>query len=67
VLLLWHGTSDSGPDISLDTSASLEYVSDLGCTSLAKVISYVSPSVVLGRLYLIKNDDDRLGTFSLLT
>ncbi|GKG62806.1 hypothetical protein Tco_0636537, partial [Tanacetum coccineum] len=35
VLLLRHGTSDSGPDLSFDTSASLEYVSSLGRASLA--------------------------------
>ncbi|GKA42616.1 hypothetical protein Tco_0735276 [Tanacetum coccineum] len=46
VLLLRHGTSDSGPDMSFDTSASLEYVSGLGRASLAKVISYVSLSMI---------------------
>ncbi|GKF26279.1 hypothetical protein Tco_0082173, partial [Tanacetum coccineum] len=41
-------TSDSGPDMSFDTSASSRYVSGLDRASLAKVISYVSPSVVPG-------------------
>ncbi|GKA50957.1 hypothetical protein Tco_0744153 [Tanacetum coccineum] len=40
-LLIRHGTSDSGPDISLDISASPRYVSDLGRASPAKV-SYLS-------------------------
>nr|GEX31767.1 hypothetical protein [Tanacetum cinerariifolium] len=38
VLLLWHGTGDSGPDMSFDTSASLEYMSGLGRASLAKLV-----------------------------
>ncbi|GJS33214.1 protein embryonic flower 1 isoform X1 [Tanacetum coccineum] len=46
VMLLRHGTSVSGPDMSFDTSAFLEYVSGLGRASLTKVISYVSPSVI---------------------
>ncbi|GJU55491.1 hypothetical protein Tco_1229205 [Tanacetum coccineum] len=46
VLLLRHDTSDSGPDMSFDTSASLGYVSGLGHASLSKVFSQVSPSVV---------------------
>ncbi|GJV36883.1 hypothetical protein Tco_1409360 [Tanacetum coccineum] len=47
-MLLRHGTGDSEPNMSFDTSASPEYVSGLGCASLAMVISYVSPSVVSG-------------------
>ncbi|GJX32067.1 hypothetical protein Tco_0241922 [Tanacetum coccineum] len=35
-MLLWHGTGDSGPDMSFDISASPEYMSGLGHTSLAK-------------------------------
>ncbi|GKE07052.1 hypothetical protein Tco_1399070, partial [Tanacetum coccineum] len=47
VLLLQYDTSDSGPEMSFDMPISLEYMSGLGCASLAKVISYVSPLVVL--------------------
>ncbi|GJT52989.1 RNA-directed DNA polymerase, eukaryota [Tanacetum coccineum] len=36
VLLLRHGTSDSGPDMSFDTSASPVYMSGLGCASFGK-------------------------------
>ncbi|GKG46273.1 hypothetical protein Tco_0501119, partial [Tanacetum coccineum] len=45
VLLHRHDTSDSAPGMSLDTSASPGYLSVLGRTSLAKVISHVPPLV----------------------
>ncbi|GKA48062.1 hypothetical protein Tco_0741020 [Tanacetum coccineum] len=38
VLLLRHGASDFGPDMSFDTSASLGYLSGLSRASLAKVL-----------------------------
>ncbi|GKC74714.1 hypothetical protein Tco_1120597 [Tanacetum coccineum] len=48
VLLLRQGTSDSGPDMSFDTSASLEYMSGLDRASLARVVGYVSPLKIPG-------------------
>nr|GEX87969.1 hypothetical protein [Tanacetum cinerariifolium] len=46
VLLLRHGTSDSEPNMSFDTSESSKYMFGLGCATLVRVISYVSPSEV---------------------
>ncbi|GJV23329.1 retrovirus-related pol polyprotein from transposon TNT 1-94 [Tanacetum coccineum] len=48
VLLLWHGTRDSGPDLFFDIPASSEYLSGLDRASPTKVISYVSPLETLG-------------------
>ncbi|GKA36852.1 hypothetical protein Tco_0723417 [Tanacetum coccineum] len=39
-------TSDFGPDMSFDTSAFPEYMSNLDRASLAKVVSHVSPSKI---------------------
>nr|GEW24649.1 hypothetical protein [Tanacetum cinerariifolium] len=47
VLLLRHGTSDSGPDMSFDTLASPGYVSGLGRASLAKI----EPTVTLLKVF----------------
>ncbi|GKB29748.1 hypothetical protein Tco_0869149, partial [Tanacetum coccineum] len=43
VLLLRHRTSDSGPDLSFDTSASPEYVSGLGRANLAETFFCLVP------------------------
>nr|GEW62290.1 hypothetical protein [Tanacetum cinerariifolium] len=48
VLLLRHDTSDYGPDVSFDTSASSEYMSGLDCASLARAVSHLSSSEVPG-------------------
>nr|GEX68529.1 hypothetical protein [Tanacetum cinerariifolium] len=46
VLLLRHGTSDSGPDMSFDTLASPEYMYGLDHASLARSVGHLSPSEV---------------------
>ncbi|GJX43162.1 hypothetical protein Tco_0259838 [Tanacetum coccineum] len=42
-MLVRHGTSDSGPDISFDTPASPGYMYGLGLVGSTNVFSYISP------------------------